>query len=467
LVVVLQSKGADYMSRQGLRAFASAAILASALLLIAVGDACSQQRREARNRRPEQTAPPAAGRVLTGQGALGDWTTDAPGVRRRITPADLPKPYDTRSVDAGPRLVKRPEGAWPQVPAGFKVEEYATGLDSPRLIRTAPNGDLFVAESYEGRVRVLRGAGGKAEVSEVFAAGLRQPFGIAFYPPGPDPQYVYVANTDAVVRFAYRNGDLKARGPAETIVPDLPGGGRLRGGGHWTRDVAFSRDGRKMFVSVGSLTNVYEDPNAEEERRADILEYNPDGTGFRLYATGIRNAVGIAVNPSTGDLWASVNERDGLGDDLVPDYITRVREGGFYGWPWYYIGANQDPRHAGARPELRDKVIVPDVLLQSHSASLEMTFYTGARFPSEYAGDAFAAEHGSWNRARRTGYKVIRVPLRNGVPTGEYEDFMTGFVTPAGDVWGRPVGVAVAKDGALFVSDDGSDTVWRVSHNGK
>lgn len=457
------------MFKQGLTALASAATLAAALSLIAVGEACSQQRGQSQsqnqNQPPAQPATP--GRTLTGQGALGDWTTDAPGVRRRITPADLPKPYATRSVDSGSRVAARPEGAWPRVPAGFKVEEYAAGLSNPRLIRTAPNGDLFVAESYAGRVRVLRGAGGKAETSEVFATDLRQPFGIAFYPPGADPRYVYVANTDSVVRFAYRNGDLKARGPAETVVPELPGGGRLRGGGHWTRDVAFSLDGKKMFVSVGSLTNVYENANADEDRRASILEYGPDGTGFRLYATGVRNAVGIAVNPSTGDLWASVNERDGLGDDLVPDYITRVREGGFYGWPWYYIGANQDPRHPGAHPELRDKVIVPDVLLQSHSASLEMAFYTGGQFPAEYTGDAFAAEHGSWNRARRTGYKVIRVPLRDGVPTGEYEDFMTGFVTPTGEVWGRPVGVAVAKDGALFVSDDGSNTIWRVSYAGK
>jgi glucose/arabinose dehydrogenase len=363
--------------------------------------------------------------------------------------------------------VKRPDGALPKVPAGFKVEEYAARLATPRLIRTAPNGDLFVAESYAGRVRVLRGAAGKAETSEVFAADLHQPFGIAFYPPGPDPQYIYVADTDAVLRFPYRNGDTKARGPAETVVPDLPGGGRLRGGGHWTRDVVFSLDGKKMFVSVGSLTNDYEDANAAEENRADVLQYNPDGTGFRIFATGIRNAVGLAVNPSTGDLWASVNERDELGNDLVPDYVTRVRDGGFYGWPWYYIGPNQDPRHKGQHAELRDKVLVPDVLVQSHSASLEMMFYAAGQFPAEYVGEAFAAEHGSWNRTPRTGFKVIRVLLRNGVPTGEYEDFMTGFLTPAGDVWGRPVGVAEAKDGSLFVSDDGSNTIWRVSYAGK
>ena len=447
--------------RKGL--WVAAAVVAAAVAAAwAFGgrEAFSGQRRAERGTR---------GGVLVGQGAFGDWTADAPGVRRRITPADLPKPYATKSVDAGSRVVPRPEGAWPKVPAGFKVEEFAAGLRNPRLIRTAPNGDLFVAESGPNRVRVLRAAAGagKAETVEVFAEGLRRPFGIAFYPPGDDPRYVYVANTDSVVRFPYRNGDLKARGPAEVVVPDLPGGGQLRGGGHWTRDVAFSLDGRRMFVSVGSLTNVWENPSANEERRATILEYKPDGTGYRLFASGVRNAVGIAVHPRTGDLWASVNERDGLGDDLVPDYITRVRDGGFYGWPWYYTGPNQDPRHPGARPELRDKVIVPDVLLQSHSASLGMVFYTGRQFPREYAGDAFAAQHGSWNRAKLTGYKVIRVPLRDGVPTGEYEDFMTGFVVGEGDVWGRPVGVAVARDGALFVSDDGSNTVWRVSYAGR
>jgi len=416
---------------------------------------------------PWLAAPAAAGEARTGKEALGDWTTDAPGVRRKLTLDDLPPPYDTKSAENGAKIVKRPEGAWPKAPEGFKVTEFATKLQNPRVIVTAPNGDQFVAESEPGRVKVLRDADGdgKPELEEVYAKGLRQPFGIAFYPPGPSPKYVYVANTDSVVRFPYKDGDTKAGGEPETIVADVPGGGKLRGGGHWTRDVQFSRDGRTMFVSVGSHSNVNDDD--AEKRRADILAFDPDGKNERTYASGIRNAVGLAVDPKSGELWASVNERDGLGDHLVPDYITSVKEGGFYGWPWYYIGAHQDPRHEGKRPELKAKVIVPDVLLQSHSASLDLAFSTGDQFPAEYAGDLFAAEHGSWNRARRTGYKVIRVPLKDGKATGEYEDFLTGFVTDKGDVWGRPVGVAMAKDGALLVTDDASGTVWRVSYEGK
>ena len=409
---------------------------------------------------------PAAIPVRTGQDALGDWTTDAPGVRRHITTAELPTPFATPSVDAGAHMVPRPEGAWPKAPAGFTVEEFATGLNNPRKIVTAPNGDVFVVESGPNRVRLLRDgdSNGKAEVNQIFAEGLRQPFGLAFYPPGAEPQFVYVANTDSVVRFPYRNGDVSARGAAQMIYDNISGGGRLRGGGHWTRDIVFSRDGRKMFVSVGSRSNINDDE--AEARRARIFEFNPDGSGERVYASGIRNPVGIAVHPQTGELWTSVNERDGLGDHLVPDYITRVQDGGFYGWPWYYIGGNQDPRHAGKHPELKNTVIVPDVLLQSHSASLAMTFYTGTQFPRDYAQNAFASEHGSWNRSRRTGYKVVRVPLVNGRSNGVYEDFLTGFVTENGDVWGRPVGVAVARDGSLLVTDDGSGTIWRVSYTG-
>jgi glucose/arabinose dehydrogenase len=404
--------------------------------------------------------------VLTGREALGDWTTDAPGVRRKITVDDLPKPYDTRSAQNFPQVVRRPEGAWPRAPKGFVVNEFATGLSNPRKIVTAPNGDIFVAESYPGRIKVLRDqdGDGKAETVSVFASGLRQPFGIAFYPPAAAPTHVYVGNTDAVVRLAYASGDTKAQGAPEVLVPNIPGGGRLQGGGHWTRDVVFSNDGKRMFVSVGSLSNVSD--NDYEKRRADILVFDPLGKGEQIYASGIRNPVGLAVHPDTGVVWASVNERDLLGDHLVPDYVTHVEEGGFYGWPWYYIGAHQDPRHEGKHPELKDKVIVPDVLVQSHSASLCMTFYTGTQFPGEYRLDAFAAEHGSWNRIRRTGYKVIRVPLKDGKATGEYEDFLVGFVTADGNAWGRPVGVTVAKDGALLVSDDGSGTIWRVAYTG-
>ena len=421
---------------------------------------CSQTKNRTKKEDPK---------VLTGQGAVGDWSTDTPGVRRRISAADMPKPYLTESVQNGPKLVPRPAGALPLVPPGFKVEEFASGFKNPRLIRVAPNGDVFVAESRANLVRVIRSTkdGLKPEINEIYTADLKRPFGIAFYPLGPNPQYIYIGNTDSIIRYSYQNGDIKPRGKAEILVPDIPGWGELRGGGHWTRDIAFSHDGKKMYVSVGSRSNVYENPNENEKERATVLEFNPDGTGRRIYASGIRNAVGIAIHPQTGELWGSVNERDGLGDDLVPDYITRIKEGGFYGWPWFYIGPNQDPRHEGKYPELRDKVIVPDVLLQSHYASLQISFYTGKMFPKEYRNDAFAAEHGSWNRTKRTGYKVIRVPQKNGVPTGEFEDFMTGFLTADGNVWGRPVGVDIAKDGSLLVTDDGSNTIWRITYAGK
>lgn len=413
-------------------------------------------------------APEDAGQARTGKEALGDWTTDAPGVRRKITVNDLATPYETPSAKNFPRVVKRPEGAWPQAPEGFHVTEFATGLNEPRVIVRAPNGDLFVTESRANRVRVLRDADGdgQPEVREVFATGLERPFGLAFYPPGPEPKYLYVGNTGSVVRFPYQNGDVKASGDAQTIVKDIPSGReQVGGGGHWTRDLEFSRDGKTLFVSVGSRSNVDDDDS--ETRRADILAFDPDGHNERIYAYGIRNPVGLAKHPESGQLWTSVNERDLLGDHLVPDYITHVEEGGFYGWPWYYIGPNQDPRHKGKHPELKDKVILPDVLVQSHSASLDLTFYDGDQFPSAYRNDIFAAEHGSWNRARRTGYKVIRVPLKDGQASGVYEDFLIGFVTPEGDVWGRPVGVAVARDGSLMVTDDGSGTVWRVAHTAR
>jgi glucose/arabinose dehydrogenase len=395
-----------------------------------------------------------------------DFRAEAPGNTRHITVNDLPAPYATPSSGNGARIIARPEGVWPQAPKGFKVELYASGLKGPRLIRTAPNGDIFVAEQGAGQIVILRGvtADGKVQTVSTYAKGLKVPFGINFYPAGPNPEWVYVGDTDAVLRFPYKSGDLVATAPPQHLA-DLPS----NGSGHVTRDIQFSLDGKAMFVSVGSGSNVDDpDTHPSEKNRADILVFNPDGTNQRLYAYGIRNPVGLAVNPRTGELWCSVNERDALGDNLVPDYITHVQPGGFYGWPWWYIGAHQDPRHPGTHPELRDKAIVPDVLLQPHNASLEMTFYTGRQFPAEYDGDIFASEHGSWNRATRAGYEVIRVPLhQTGHATVEYQDFLTGFVLPSGDAWGRPVGVTVAHDGSLLVSDDGSNSVWRITYTGK
>ena len=343
----------------------------------------------------------------------------------------------------------------------------------------APNGDIFVSESGGGHIVVLRPAGDSTAVArkETFATGLNRPFGIAFYP-ADNPQWVYVANTDFVVRFPYKSSDMKASGKAEVVVPKLPANK-----GHWTRDVVFSNDGTRMFVSVGSGSNVADtmgklDPEAlkkwqqekplgatwgDETDRADVLVFDPQGKNQKVYATGIRNCVGMAVNPTTGDVWCSTNERDALGDNLVPDHITRVKAGAYYGWPWYYIGANEDPRLKGARPDLKDKITVPDILIQPHSASLQMMFYTSDQFPPEYKGNVFAALHGSWNRATRTGYKIVRGIVKDGIPTGEYEDFVVGFVVDDASVWGRPVGVAQLKDGSLIFSEDGNGTIWRVT----
>jgi glucose/arabinose dehydrogenase len=391
-----------------------------------------------------------------------DYRFEKPGTIRHITLKDLPAPYATESAAAGPKVVARPSDAWPKAPEGFKVELYATGLNNPRLMRTAPNGDIFLAETSGGDIKVFRGLtnDGKPQQVQVFATGLTTPFGIAFYPLGPNPEWVYIANMDSVVRFPYHNGDMTSTGPPQHLA-DLASGGH-----HRSRDVQFSPDGKKMFVSVGSQENVDDGP--QENNRAAILEYNPDGSGLRVYASGIRNPVGLAINPTTGELWCSVNERDGLGNNLVPDYITHVREGGFYGWPWWYMGGHQDPRLAGKHLELKDNVITPDVILQPHNASLEMTFYDGKQFPAEYQGDIFASEHGSWNRSPRAGYEVIRVPLhKTGHASGEYEEFLTGFVVDDDNVWGRPVGVTTAPDGSLLVSDDASGSIWRVTYTGK
>jgi len=344
-----------------------------------------------------------------------DFRYERPGTFHKITVNDLPQPYATKSAYKFPLPVSRPENVWPVAPAGFKVELYGDGFDNPRTLRTAPNGDIFLAETDPGRIRVFRGltADGKPERSAIFVSGLKKPYGLAFYPPGPNPQWLYVGSAAEVVRFPYHNGDLKASGSPQHIA-DLP----TSWFGHTTRAVEFSHDGKRMFVAVGSGSNA-DDPDTHpgEKNRADI---------------------------------------------------THVQEGGFYGWPWWYMGGHQDPRHQGKHPELKHKVIVPDVLLQPHNASLELTFYQGQQFPAEYKGDIFASEHGSWNKVVRVGYEVIRVPLhQTGHASGEYEDFLTGFVLPDGKVWGRPVGITVASDGSLLVSDDGSNSVWRVSYTGK
>lgn len=404
--------------------------------------------------------------VKTGAAAFEEATQQKPGNRIHITVADLPVPHPEESVARFAKLIPR-NGMMPIAPAGYKVQLYAEStFKNPRLIRTAPNGDLFLADTTGNAVYVLRGVGadGKAASVQAFATGLTQPFGINFWP-AVNPRYVYVANTTSVVRFAYKEGDLKATGEPEVIVKELPAGV-----GHSTRDIVFSKDGSRMFVSVGSASNV-DDPDTHpaEFHRADVLEFKPDGTFVKVYAAGIRNCVGEAINPVTGDLWCSVNERDNLGNHLVPDYITSVKEGGFYGWPYFYMGGAtggiQDPRLVGTHPELQAKTITPDILMQPHMASLEMTFYNGKAFPGAN-GDIFAAEHGSWNREPRAGYEVIHATVRNGKATGEYEDFLTGFVTPEGGVWGRPVGVTVAEDGALIVVEDGAGTVWRVTYTG-
>ena len=421
-----------------------------------------------------------------GAAAYGDWRADAPGVWRRIDPGGLPPPFATPSASNTSSIIARPKGAQLRTPAGFSVQPFAAGLDGARLMRVAPNGDVFLSQGDEGKISVLRITPGASRPASIttFAEGLDQPFGIAFYP-AVRPKWVYVANTNAVVRFAYADGDLKARGAPQTVVARLTDGS----GGHWTRDIGFSPDGKRMYVSVGSASNVGQEMPRKslaeaqafdsahglgagwgpETDRADVLVFDPDGSRRRVYAAGIRNCVALTLAPSSDQPWCAVNERDGLGDNLVPDYVTRVKPGGFYGWPWRYMGDHEDPRLKGQRPDLAGKVINPDVPLQAHSAALGLVFYPKdqggpAAFPSDYRGDAFVALHGSWNRQLRTGYKVVRLKLDNGVPTGAYEDFLTGFVVDGKQGWARPVGVAVTRDGALLVSEDGNGTIFRIAY---
>lgn len=362
----------------------------------------------------------------------------------------LPPPYHTPSAGNPPRVVSRPANARLHVPDGFTIGLWAEKLEDPRNMALAPNGDIFVAETAAGRISILRDTNGdgKADRRSVFVSGQNEPFGLAFR-----GNHLYVGNTDAVMRFRYPEGGRPERLAA------------LPSGGHSTRNVIFNRDGSKVYVAVGSRSNV--SVESDEPKRAAITEMNPDGSGQRIFASGLRNPVGLAWNPADGTLWTAVNERDGLGDDLVPDYITEVRRGGFYGWPYSYIGRNVDPRRKGERPDLVAKAIVPSVLIQAHAAALGLVFYNGKMFPEKYRGGAFVALHGSWNRANRTGYSVIHVPFRNGKPLGGYDDFAIGWAPdPASKtVWGRPVGLLVLPDGSLLVSDDGAGVIWRVSYS--
>lgn len=429
----------------------------------------------------EQTATvPAISRLSA------DWRLDAPGRVHRIDLSALPGPFSTPSSRNSPRLIDRPAGAALKVPAGFHVDEYAAHLQGPRKMLVSLNGDVLVSELAGGRISLLHPSadGTRAASAAVYVDGLKQPFGLAFYPDARDPQWLYVAETNRVTRYAYRAGDVKPRGAAQAVIAQLPSGG-----GHVTRDIAFSPDGKQLFVSVGSASNVADSmskksPAAakawdaehgsgaawdEETDRAVVLVFDAAAPAApTVYAAGLRNCVGLTVQPATAALWCTTNERDALGDDLVPDYSTRVRRGGFYGWPWYYMGANEDPRLKGERPDLRGEVLVPDVPYQAHSASLGLTFYTASSgksaFPAGFVGEGFAALHGSWNRSIRTGYKLVRVHMKNDQPTGDYEDFLTGFIADDGNVWGRPVATAELGDGSLLMSEDGGNVIFRISY---
>jgi glucose/arabinose dehydrogenase len=399
------------------------------------------------------------------------------------TGTTLPQPYETKSVLNLSNVIGWGDNSTPMAPKGFKVTKFGNDLKSPRWTYQLPNGDILVAEvkkEFKGltkavvavagklkadsreenmnRITVLRDKDhdGKAEIQQVFLEGLNMPFGMVLV-----KNYLYVACTDGVWKFPYKEGETKITATGEKIL-DLPGDGR-----HWTRNIIANKDGSKLYISVGSSSNVAEDGLDKEVRRACIIEINPDGSGEQIYASGLRNPVGMAWQPGTNVLWAAVNERDELGDNLVPDYMTSVKQGGFYGWPFSYYGKNLDPRikEKEQRLDLVDKAIVPDVILGNHTASLGLSFYDKKTFPSKYLNGAFIGQHGSWNSSNPTGYKVVFVPFKNGKP-GAYEDFLTGFmINPEkNEVHGRPVGVTVLSDGSLLVADDAGNSLWLVSY---
>ncbi|MBC7398327.1 MAG: sorbosone dehydrogenase family protein [Mucilaginibacter sp.] len=394
-----------------------------------------------------------------------------------------PPPNATKSTTQYCKVIGWQRGQKPTAPPGFKVTMFANRLDNPRNMYVAQNGDVFVSEANTelkwlkklgsdivgasksqnlgksaNRITLLRDKNGDGlpDMSTVFLSGLNQPFGMLIL-----GNWFYVANTDGLWRFAYKPGQLHITGPGKLILR-LPASGYNN---HWTRNLRANAAGTKIYIAVGSGTNVMEKGPANEARRAGILEINPDGTGERIYASGLRNPAGIDFEPRTRMLWAAVNERDELGDELVPDYLTSVRPGGFYGWPYSYFGQHIDSRVKPQRPDLVRKAIVPDFDLGAHTASLGLAFYTGSSFPRKYMGGAFIGQHGSWNKSTLAGYKVTFVPFTNGRPAGPMQDFLTGFIANPStyEVHGRPVGIAIAKDGSLLVADDAANTIWRVS----
>jgi glucose/arabinose dehydrogenase len=402
----------------------------------------------------------AAASVIAQTGKSTSSANDNVFGHHQIEPGDLAPAFASPSVNNNPNIVRVPASPQFHTLPGFKVELWAQeDLGRPRMMIQAPNGDVLLSDSSEnGRVLILRDTKhtGKPDQRFVFATGLKQPFGLAIH-----DGYLYVGNTDAVVRFRYQPGDTKAAGPPEKLA-DLPGKGYHE---HWTRNVLFSPDGKKMYVTVGSESNV---STGENPIRAAISEYNPDGSGHRLFATGTRNPIGIAFYPGTNTLWSIVQERDGLGDDLPSDYLTHIQDGGFYGWPYAFIGPHAEPRNPGHNDMVK-KTITPDLLFQAHSAAMDVVFYRGKMFPKDFQGDALVTLRGSWNRSQRTGYKIVRVRFRNGKPVGGYDDFVTGWMPDPGkkEVWGRPVGLLELQDGSLLMSEDGNNTIWRTTYQSR
>lgn len=379
------------------------------------------------------------------------------GERIEVRPQDMPAPYATPMESRSSITIRRPAGASLRVPPGFRANIFRDGLTHPRWLVVAENGDVILSETRPGLIQVLRDSDGDghAEMLATFSDEIGGVHGLAIH-----DEWLYVSNPRRVFRFAYRAGQLRSQGPAQPVTPQ---GALGDGRGHWTRNLAIAADGKSMFVAIGSRSNAAEEPLP----RASVQQFALDGSGGRTIASGLRNPVGIAVYPGSDDLYVVVNERDGLGDGLVPDYFTRVREGAFYGWPYAYIGPHPDPEYGDRRPDLVAKTVAPDVLFRSHSAPLGLVFYDADQFPADYRGDAFVALHGSWNASKPTGYKIVRVPFKAGRPAGWYENFATGFWF-SGDsqakVWGRPVGLAVAKDGSLLIADDAGGTIWRISY---